>query len=107
MPPKPTLYERYRTLGLAIEAAIVLDDWSDVGTMLEERDRILDQLQSERPSMNQAEVSMLAESDHRMLRSLIGMKTQTVLALKDLFASGALRKAYRPVGPASSVDQSG
>lgn len=89
--------ERYRTLGLAIEAAVVLDHWNEVETLISERDTLLDLFSNGNPALSSQAKQQMKACDHRLLQFLMNAKSQTATEFRQLREGANARKAYHAV----------
>ena len=105
--PKPhnsnSLIERYRILGLAVEAAAYQDRWSEVSTLLDERDSILAQLQANPGKTSQLDQAQAC--DKRLLGFMMGIKLQLGREMRQVHAAPEFRRAYKASGNQSQLDQ--
>jgi hypothetical protein len=99
--------ERYRTLGLAIEAAVFMDRWEEVDSLINERDTILDQFSQKAATLTAAAQSQLRACDQRLLQFLMGARTQTALDMRGSKDGQQMRRTYRAPARASAFDRAG
>ncbi|HJP83430.1 MAG TPA: hypothetical protein VJ835_07985 [Fimbriimonadaceae bacterium] len=106
--PKPhnsnSLIERYRILGLAVEAAAYQDRWSEVSTLLDERDSILTQLQAN-PGLRYPQLEQAQACDKRLLGFMMGIKLQLGREMRQVHTAPEFRRAYKASGNQSQLDQ--
>ncbi len=109
MPPKTSqAVERYRTLGLAIEAAIVLDNWTEVETLIDERDGLLSGFANGQMILNPLAKQQMKACDHRLLQFLMHAKSQTAAEFRQIRESAFARRAYQQVGGGTAaLDKAG
>lgn len=87
--------ERYRTLGLAIEAAVVLDHWNEVETLIAERDTLLDSFSSGVTALSVQAKQQMKACDHRLLQFLMNSKSQTASEVRQVRGGSNARRAYQ------------
>lgn len=100
--------DRYRTLGLAIEAAVVMDHWNEVETLIAERDTLLDSFSSGSTELSVQAKQQMKACDHRLLQFLMNSKSQTANEVRQVRSGSNARRAYQtPSGQASALDRAG
>ena len=100
--------ERYRTLGFAIEAAIDADQWDEVSSLLDERDKLLKQFAGGSPRIDDRSKAELQVCDQRLIGFLTGTQAQNALGLRALQEGSQLRRAYRPSStPSATFEKAG
>lgn len=100
--------ERYRTLGLAIEAAVVLDHWNEVETLIAERDTLLDSFSSGATQLSIQAKQQMKACDHRLLQFLMNSKSQTAIEYRQVRSGTNARRTYQsPVAQTSGLDRAG
>lgn len=96
--------ERYRTLGLAIEAAVVLDNWTEVETLIDERDGLLSGFADGKMTLTPIAKQQMKACDHRLLQFLMHAKSQTGGEIRKLHYEGNARQTYSLTSADSSLD---
>lgn len=99
--------ERYRTLGLAIEAAVFMDRWDEVDSLIGERDTLIDQFSQKKIQLTVAAQNQLRACDQRLLQFLMGARAKTALDMRGTLDSQQMRRAYRAPARASAFDRAG
>ncbi len=107
LPKSDQAVERYRTLGLAIEAAVVLDHWSEVDSLILERDQILSDFSSGQMTLSEASKQQMKACDHRLLQFLIGAKSETANELRRVRDNSNARRAYQPGSEPNRFSEAG
>ena len=105
MPLKPVeAVERYRTLGLAIEAAVVLDNWNEVETLIDQRDGILTQFALGGMILTPLAKQQMKACDHRLLQFLMHAKSHTASEIRKHQCEGNARTTYSMASASSGLD---
>jgi hypothetical protein len=99
--------ERYRTLGLAIEAAVFMDRWDEVDSLINERDGLLDLFSAKKVKLTPSAQTQLRACDQRLLQFLMGARSQTALDMRGSLESQQMRRAYRPAARPAAFDRAG
>ena len=99
--------ERYRTLGLAIEGAVEVDEWDEVDVLLNERDKVLTAFSSGALRIDEQSKSDLQACDRRLIQFLTGTQVQAIEGLRNIQEGTQLRRTYHPSSPANSFERAG
>lgn len=105
MPLRPSqAVDRYRTLGLAIEAAVVLDNWVEVETLIDERDALLSGFANGDMALSPMAKQQMKACDHRLLQFLMHAKSHTATEIRKHQSQGSARNTYSLASRASGLD---
>lgn len=108
MPPSSDqAIERYRTLGLAIEAAVFMDRWDEVDSLINERDILLDLFSQKQVLLTPAAQTQLRACDQRLLQFLMGARAQSAVEMRGAVEGQQMRRTYRAPARQASFDQAG
>jgi hypothetical protein len=83
------------------------DQWSEVDSLLNERDAILNLFAASSPTIDEKSLAELKACDRHLLEFLMGTKAQASADMRNLQEVTVARRVYRPSGNAPSFDRAG
>jgi hypothetical protein len=100
--------EKYRTVGYAIESAVSSDSWTEVDSLLNERDEILALFAKGKPAIDEKSLGELKACDRHLLEFLTGSRAQAATEIRNLQGGNQARRAYRrSAGTAPAFERAG